>query len=301
MFRARNTALETPWRDDVSLGARAVRALRPLRRLRGFERLAARLAPPGQAGNFVVRNPDGAFAGDMTSFIERRLYLFGGYEEESIALFRRFCADRPRRTMLDVGANVGTHSIALARDFGAVHAFDPNAALWPRFERNVALSGLANVALHKFGLADQAQDLPFYLPASANSGLGTLSEAERYDTPLKQAGTARIERGDDALAAVGIVGIDAVKIDVQGFEQEVLNGLRETLRTSRPVVWLEVGEGPFAGPRGADALRAQFPYSIALFRFACVSRFPAFRYALEPVTGAVLEQADYLIAPAPAP
>jgi len=290
--------LKTPWRDDVSLGARAVRALRPLRRLRGFERLAARLAPPGQAGEFVVRNQEGAFAGDMTSFIERRLYLFGGYEEDSIALFRRFCAARPRRALLDVGANVGTHSIALARDFGAVHAFDPNSALWPRFERNVALSGRANVTLHKFGLADQAQDLPFYLPEGANSGLGTLSGAERYDRPLVQAGTARIERGDDALAAAGIAEIDAIKIDVQGFEKEVLTGLRETLRTSRPVVWLEVGDGPFAGPGGADALRAQFPYSIALSRFACVSRFPTFRYALVPVADKILEKADYLIAPA---
>ena len=248
-----------------------------------------------------MRDRDGAFAGDMTSFIERRLYLFGVYEEDSIALFRRFCADRPRRTMLDVGANVGTHSIALAHDFGAVHAFDPNGALRPRFARNVALSGLANVTLHRFGLADQAQDLPFYLPEGANSGLGTLSGAERYDTPLKQAGTARIERGDDALAAGGIAEVDAIKIDVQGFEQEVLTGLRETLRAWRPVVWLEVGEGPFAGPNGADALRAQFPYPIALSRFACVSRFPAFRYALEPVTGAVLEKADYLIAPAQNP
>ena len=286
-------------RHAVSRGARCARALRWLRRFRGWERVASIMSPPGEAGDFVVRNATGVFAGDMTSFIERQLYLFGGYEDEMLDLFRSFMATTERRTILDVGANIGTHAIAFARDFNLVHAFEPNPSMWPRFQRNVALNGLANARLHQTGLGDERADLPFYLTANANLGLGTVCAIEQYDTPLAPAGVAHIEKGDEFVASHGLSSIDAIKIDVQGFEPEVLAGLRETLRQHRPVVWMELGAATANKLASVEALRASFPLPVEIFRFVRAKRFPRVRFRLERVDEGALPQGDYLTRPVP--
>ena len=286
-----------PQRHNVPAGARLARALRFLRRLPGWERLAAVLAPPGQNGDFIIDNATGRFGGQMSSFIERRLYVFGGYEEEYLALFRQFFAGRKRRTILDIGGNIGTHAIAFARDFDFVHVFEPNAALWPRLLGNVALSQLGNVRLHQTGLGDRAGDLPFYLTANDNQGLGTVAALEQYDTPLVQHGTVPVQRGDDIVAFENIGQIDAIKIDVQGFEGEVLAGLQATLAQHQPVVWMEIGAGTVTQLHTAALLRARFPYHVRILRFQCFRRFPVARHRLNEVSDGELAMADYLIVP----
>ena len=186
---------------------------------------------------------------------------------------------------------------SFARDFNLVHAFEPNPSMWPRFQRNVALNGLVNVRLHQIGLGVDKAELPLYLTANSNSGLGTVCAIEQYDTPLAPAGLARIERGDDVVATCGVGHIDAIKIDVQGFETEVLAGLRETLRRHRPVVWMELGAGTATKLGSVESLRARFPYAVEIFRFACATRFPRFRYRLERVDEGALPRGDYLTRP----
>lgn len=284
-------------RHNVPGTARFVRSLRFLARVRGWERLASFLAPPGQSGDFVVSNAKGVFAGTLASFIERRLYLFGGYEDEYLDLFRSFFRDRKRRIILDIGGNIGTHSIAFARDFESVHSFEPNPSLWPRFLGNVALSQLGNIRLHKTGLGDKAGELPFYLTANGNEGLGTVAALEQYDTPLVASGTVPIRCGDEVVATEKLAGIDAIKIDVQGFEGEVLAGLQATLLQHRPVVWMEVGAGTKTRLESATLLRARFPYPVQIFRFECTSHFPVARHSLCLASGEDLPTADYLIVP----
>jgi len=75
--------------------------------MRGWERMATLLAPPGAPGAFLVLNPTGYFAGDLSSWIDRRMYVFGGYEQDSIRAFLSMLPADRRGIVLDVGANVG--------------------------------------------------------------------------------------------------------------------------------------------------------------------------------------------------
>lgn len=223
--------------------ARFVRSLRRLKSVRGWERLAALLVPHNIDENFIVKNKTGYFAGNLSSWLDRRMYLFGEYEQMNIDAFLAAVPRERRGVVLDVGANVGTHSMAFAQHFKQVHAFEPNPALWPNFSRNMAINGLSNVILHQRGLADRDAELPFYSIEKNNFGLGTCSHVQQYDLPLKEIGTVQVARGDDYARQQGIGLIDAIKIDVQGFEPEVLRGLRERLKTDRPIVWFELGGG----------------------------------------------------------
>jgi FkbM family methyltransferase len=222
--------------------ARLARALRGMACVRGWRRLASKLA--GDSGAFRVSNQGIWLDGEIDSYIERQAYLFGGYERREIELFLATIPAERRRTILDIGANVGTHSLSFARAFANVHSFEPNPLVVDRLRRNVSLNQAGNIHVHQVGLSDEAGMLDLYAPDSGNQGLGTFLETEQYDRALVRIGSAEIVIGDVYVAALAGGGtIDAIKCDVQGFEVPVFRGLTETIERDRPIVWVEIGSG----------------------------------------------------------
>lgn len=266
-------------------GYRLARRLRWLRRVRGWGRLVTSLAPPGLSAAFLVSNDDIVYEGDTSSFLDRQLYLFGQYEKELIDLFFKLIPRDRRRVLLDVGANIGTHALCFSRCFEQVHSFEPNAMVWPQFERNVALNKKTNIALHKVGLGNIGANQPFYSIDKSNFGLGTFSDIEQYDLPLRQIGTFRVENGDEYIANFVIDNIDAIKIDVQGYEPEVLAGLANTLKTFQPIVWFEYDSGTKEKMRDVSDIRQLFPYPITLWRLAHKTSLFLHSAGLESVDG----------------
>jgi FkbM family methyltransferase len=135
-------------------------------------------------------------------------------------------------TFLDIGANVGNHSLYAALELGApkVVAFEPTPSAFQICLYNVLLNGLSQrVAVHPLGLSD-ARERASAQPAPArNSGATSLR--------IAASGELELRRGDDE---VGDEPIGFIKIDVEGAEMRVLAGLERTIRTNRPVMHVEV-------------------------------------------------------------
>ena len=280
-----------------SKAARLVRSLRFMQSIRGWDRLTKALVPRRYDEIFVAKYRGGYYTGGLGYFIDRAVYLRGGYEHQFLDLFEKFAASAGRQgVILDIGANVGTHSLSFSRCFSAVHSFEPNPLVWPRFKANVAINERQNITLHEFGLGDANAELPPYNIAEHEFGMGTVLPIEQYDEPLKQVGTVSVRRGDDIVEAEGIRVVSAMKIDVQGFEPEVLKGLRSTLAASKPIVWLEVGYGTGEKMDSLEALSALFPFPIEAFRFASGGSW-RLRYSLEKAAPGALPYGDYLVVP----
>ncbi|MER8478449.1 FkbM family methyltransferase [Mesorhizobium sp. M1163] len=278
-----------------STSARIFRAMRWLDRFRGWRRVA-RITP--SEALFTVVNGSTVYSGTLASRLDREVYLFGGYEDDLTEAFLNFIPPEKRGIALDIGANAGTHSLAFSRRFAEVHAFEPNERLWRTFERNVALNDLKNVHLHRVGLAEHAADLPFFDIGKDNLGLGTFSTVEQYDRPLQQVGVFRVERGDDFLEAKGISTVDAIKIDIQGFEPHALRGLNRTLAKSRPIVWIEIGDGTLEEDLSSlQDVQKLFPYPIKMHLMAGAGGVVR-RIKTELVAGPQLRPGNYLISPA---
>jgi FkbM family methyltransferase len=276
-----------------SLAARLIRATRGLRAVRGWTRLSRALTATAR-GRFTVRDRGLYFTGDLGVMIDREVYLSGGYEADCIDLFLS-CAPPDRRgVILDVGCNAGTHSLRFAQAFQAVHAFDPNPGVWAQFQANAAINRQSNVFLHKVGLGRSEAQAAFYSIDGDNHGLGTFSDSPQYDRPLQRIATARLVNGADYLAALGVGRVDAVKIDVQGFEAEVLEGLRPVLERDRPLVWVEAGGQAAGAIRTLAQMRAGFPYPIAVAGLAGVRGLLTHRWRLAPTT-AELTPGDYVV------
>lgn len=223
--------------------AMVARNLRFPRNPRGWKRIVQAALRRDGDSTFRVRNAHGVHSGDLSDFIQRPLYLFGGYEREEIDAFLIRIPESRRGVALDIGANVGTSKV-----FESVLTFEPNPALWPVYERMQAENGCDSIILNRSALGAEEATLPFFLVDDYNSGMGTLVQKDQYQRPLKKAAEVRVRVGATLLKELGVPRVDVVKMDVQGFELEVVRGLRETIERDRPVIWIELAEGLHQSP-----------------------------------------------------
>lgn len=169
------------------------------------------------------------YPGRLDNFIEGMLFLL-----RDVA---RAMGDKPP-VFLDIGANVGQHTLFMSALAKEVHAFEPYEPVRQRISEKVSRNGLTNVTIHPIGLGMQDEDRQFFRPDAFKLGIGSFM-AESLKDGAVEYGKLAIRRGDDYLQDHSIGPVGLIKIDVEGLEREVLEGLRNTLRRDRPVVIVE--------------------------------------------------------------
>jgi FkbM family methyltransferase len=138
---------------------------------------------------------------------------------------------RPGDVVYDVGANIGIYTAFLARAVGkagVVVAFEPEGRCFARCLENLALNSLRNVRLFDCALGNQEQEIELVVDEAAASGVHhVLGGADGNVAARLQ--PARMVPGDFLVARESLPVPNVVKIDVEGFEEEVLLGLSGTL------------------------------------------------------------------------
>ena len=142
--------------------------------------------------------------------------------------------------VVDVGANLGFMTglfSRLCKSSGRVHSFEPSPTTFFKLQEVVEANGLSNVTLHNAGCGSTRSEMELHLTQS--SGNSTLRGEAAAQQGLKATQRVRIEVLDDYLSAQ-IERLDFVKIDTEGFENEVLQGCRRLLQQFHPVVYIEL-------------------------------------------------------------
>jgi FkbM family methyltransferase len=150
------------------------------------------------------------------------------WEPHLIALMAKHV--RPGSTVLDVGAHIGTHSLRLGRlvgPKGRVYAFEPQRKIFRELTYNVRLNRADNVIPLRYAAGDH-EEIVHMSPA----------------TPGNEGGTAIGEGGDAVelrtIDGFGFRDVSLIKIDVEGFEDPVLDGARATIRKYHPFLVVEI-------------------------------------------------------------
>jgi FkbM family methyltransferase len=202
------------------------------------------------------------YVGDFASWIDWNVYYFGAYSAAELELLGRILAELGAGCCLDIGANVGNHTLFLASRGASVIAFEPVPALAEQIRTRVSGNGLHNVEVVQCGLGDSAAELPFYASTDHNQGTGTFAGGST-NPPAE---IISVRPGDELLAERGDPPVVLAKIDVEGFEPDVLRGLRRTLDRCRPIVFFEWS--PKSAQRAGTADPGTFlPAGYSLFRF----------------------------------
>jgi FkbM family methyltransferase len=180
---------------------------------------------------------------DLAEGIDFSIYLLGAFEPATVRAYGRLV--RSGDCVLDIGANVGAHTLPLARlvgPRGRVAAFEPTLYAVRKCAANLALNPelAARVSLHQVMLAaDPSEALPPAVfsswPLAEQEGLHQTHRGRLMDTS-----GARVATLDRMCSELGLGALDFIKLDVDGYEYPVLAGGRGTLERFRPVIALEL-------------------------------------------------------------
>jgi FkbM family methyltransferase len=181
----------------------------------------------GRSGDRWAKVEGGELSVSLDDYVGRSAYFVGDIDRKISAIIDRFV--RPGDTVLDIGANIGLVTLRLAKRVGpsgTVHAFEPNPAIAGRLRASLERNGIANVQLHQVALGAVPDTLHLSIP-EGNAGAASFlhSRGTSIGVPVK--------RLDDFELRPSFI-----KMDVEGFEDRVLEGFAQTLRTHPPKVIL---------------------------------------------------------------
>lgn len=179
---------------------------------------------------------------DLNEGIDLALYL-GVFEQSTSNAFDSLI--KQGDIVFDIGANIGAHTLPLARlvgEQGQVYAFEPTDFAFSKLLRNIARNPdiMQRITVLQAFLGERDDAIP---DEEVYSGW-PLS----FDGPLheKHLGRAESLTGakpivlDDFVRERGVQHVDAVKMDVDGFECHVLSGARNLLDRFRPQLIMEL-------------------------------------------------------------
>lgn len=147
--------------------------------------------------------------------------------------------------MIDIGCNYGCHTLGVANEIkkkyskGKIYAFDPQPRIFKIFTENVSMNGLDNIVIgNECGLGNKEEEQIFRLPKNydTNDNPGALSLLTSNSSLGFEDVRVKIRKLDD----YKIQNVSLIKLDVEGFELEVLEGSKETIFQNKPIIFIEM-------------------------------------------------------------
>lgn len=185
------------------------------------------------AFNKIAETRDGPLIYNVNDiYIGRSIEVYGEFSYGELDMFDQLL--QPGMTVVEMGANIGAHTVHLARlvgPGGAVHAFEPQRMVFQVLCGNIALNSLANVVTHHAAAGSEAGKL--WVPnldfSKENNfgglGLGAYEKGEQVDVIT--------------LDSLNLSGCNFIKADVEGMEESALRGAEATIKKFKPAIYVE--------------------------------------------------------------
>jgi FkbM family methyltransferase len=207
------------------------------------------------------------FEGDAANMIDYHVLSRGAFEPGLTALLGDWGKLHKEGIFLDVGANVGIHTLANAGNYAKVVAVEPYPPVARRLRRALEINSINNVTVFEVALADMKGLTVFKIPIANNLGTGRIlqeGEAASADDSVE----VELCTGDVLLAGEKLP-LAALKIDTEGAEARVLAGLGNRLRSDRPLVVFELLD---AGVKALRVLKHLIPENYSFFLMDGIKR-----------------------------
>jgi FkbM family methyltransferase len=185
---------------------------------------------------------------DVSSGVDRTILNLGIFEKAILEIIKEVCTKTSYTDQfVDIGANIGNHSVCLASVFKSVASVEPNPVIFKVLEANLLRNNISNATCYNFGLAEKTSSATL-VATSENHSLGKV----RQHTTLGADAFNIDESAFDIEHSIHLkstsvffekfAGVNSktfIKIDVEGMEQEILNQLLPYIREEEPIVGFE--------------------------------------------------------------
>ena len=205
-------------------------------RLSFFHHLYFKVREIRDRDKVVVKTIDGiTYELHLSEFIDSEIYSYGCFEEDTTRTIKSIV--RAGMTVLDIGANIGAHTLAMAKTVGSegqVIAFEPMAWARKKLRTNIGLNSFTNIVVEKHALSNRTN--------IGSAGFRTSWDRyERASDGVVPEEAVLFDRLDNYVENHNLLTVDFIKLDVDGFEYKVLEGAVETIKRFKPTLSMELG------------------------------------------------------------
>ncbi|MNU81214.1 2-O-methyltransferase NoeI [compost metagenome] len=201
-----------------------------------------------------VKRNEVHFQLDISNIVDWNIY-FGFYEASRENLF--LLHPNPD-VILDIGANIGEISLRFAQTYpqASIHSFEPFPDTFHSLKQNVSLNSFPNIELHPVGLGSEQGNVFFEERSVGNPGMNRVTS-----DPERSSKEVTITTLDSFAEKLGNRRVSLIKIDVEGYELEVLKGASSLIQQHRPVFFIELDDDNLKDQNGSALELIQFLHS----------------------------------------
>jgi len=166
-------------------------------------------------------------------YVGRSLILYGEISEAENAIYKQLCNNGD--TIVEVGANIGAHSLSIAKSIGVngkLFCYEPQQIVFQTLNANLALNSITNTTTFQLGVASKESSInvePINYTTTANFGgisLKDIKKGEKIDV-------VSLDKH------LNLQSLKLLKIDVEGMEIDVLLGAKKTIEKFQPIIYCE--------------------------------------------------------------
>ena len=202
--------------------------------------------------NYVTKFPN--LAGFSFDVLSLNISLFGRFEKDELKVLEKKVFNKiecSNSSCLDIGANIGNHSVFFANFFSNVDSFEPHPDNYYLLKFNAR--NFKNIRTFSFGASDIDEQEFIYTHNNIDTGASTLESTINFKDLIKKNNPNLIQRKhkvqlknlDNFYKENKTKKISFIKIDVEGHEYKSLVGLKKIINEDFPVIALEQLEGQF--------------------------------------------------------
>lgn len=172
---------------------------------------------------------------DISEYVDHFLYY--GLKENSFENLNSYI--KKGDVIFDVGANNGHTSLVFSQQIGndgKIYSFEPDNINYKRAEKNIQLNNVKNIQLLKYGIGSKSEKLKLFNIDESNLGMNRIMK----DDSKYSYQEIDVISLDNFISSNNINKLNIIKIDVEGFEKEVLLGAENTIRQFKPIIYIEV-------------------------------------------------------------
>lgn len=204
--------------------------------------------------DFPERKQMVIFADD---YVSDKVLSSGIYEKSQLDLIFEWLKTKEgvfNGTVLDIGANIGNHSLYFSDYFSKCISFEPNPRTFSLLELNSRL--VNNVIPMNIGLSNEKGTAPLY---TSFRNIGGASLSDEWNTTVDRVCDIQLDRVDDVLDKDEKIGL--IKMDVEGHEWFALKGAEAVIRKNKPIIIFEYNPAKDNNDTNIISLLNEYGYS----------------------------------------